>query len=70
MLPLVMLYLAGIALGIAGIVFMTESTSSYLSNEIAERTSMNGYICLSIGSIFFLTATVISLMARTPKPVA
>lgn len=68
LMPLLLLYLAGIALGIAGVVFMVEGASSYLSSEIAQRTTTNGYVCLSIGSVFFLVATWLAFLSQRSCP--
>ncbi len=67
-MPLLMLYLAGIALGIAGVVFMVEGTSSSRSLELAQRTTTNGYVCLSIGSVFFLVATLLAFLSQRSRP--
>lgn len=69
-IAIVMLYLAGFGLGIAGLVFLAESGFSYVEDDRARRLMTNSYVLLGIGSAFFITASVLAFIAgaqRTPQ---
>ena len=69
-IAIVMLYIAGIALGIAGVVFLIEAGGYMVERDRASRLMTNGYVCVAIGSVLFLVASVLAFIAgsrSTPR---
>ena len=70
MIAIVMLYLAGFCLGIAGVVSIVDSGSYGMDHYQASRLTTNGYVLLAFGSTFFVTASILAFIAgarRTPQ---
>ena len=63
-LPLAVLFLCGIALGCAGVVFLAEATTSSSSSEQLLRNRMTaGIVCLSLASVFVIFGTVMAIVS-------
>jgi len=68
--PLVVLFLCGISLGCAGVVFLAEATTNSSYSEHIMRSRMTaGITCLSLASVFILFGSVMAFVSAHLKRV-
>ena len=52
-----------IALGITGIVFLTESASARATDELGNRRMVAGLTCLALGVLLLITASIMAFIS-------
>lgn len=59
------LYGLGFVLGLVGVVFLGCSAGQSMSDKVW-RYAAPGYVCLGIGAVFVLTASILAFLAGAP----
>jgi hypothetical protein len=66
-LAIAALLIAAVGLGIAGILFLEESTSPFSTEVQGTRSMISGIVCLSLGVLLLIAGTILAFIAGAAR---